>query len=149
MSQRRKRPGEDVAAGKFYRTKNREVAVLAVCLALLLCLSSCGTGHKCRVEGNVEVLQETAIRMTYDLLDGPREYEVQLSQPSEMRVEVLTRSGTLALEIGQEGQMPIYIGNFSENFSFTVFAEAGRYTITLSGKNHVGGYGLEWADVRL
>lgn len=113
-------------------------------LLLLLMLSGCA-GAKRSTQGDIEVINAASAKMIYTRFDGERHYTAELAQPTAIAVEVKTDSGTLTLEIGEKGEQPIYSGNISSDFSFTVNAQPGTYQITAAGENHAGSYSFDWS----
>lgn len=117
--------------------------LLPVVLVLLV-LTGCG-GRKRTAEGDIEILNDTSATMRYTRFWGQKQYTATLAEPTAIRVEVKTESGTLKLEIGTQGEAPIYQGSLSEDMSFTVNAPPGTYQITVTGQEHVGSYRFDWS----
>ena len=114
------------------------------CLALALALMVlCGCAGK-TVSGDIEMISDASVKMMYGWFDGARHYTAQLTEPGTFAVEVQTSSGTLTLEIQEEGKEPIYSGNIDGCFSFAVNAQPGTYQITAAGKDHAGSFSLDW-----
>ena len=111
-------------------------------LALVL-MVLCGCTGK-TVSGDIEVISDTSVKMTYSRFRGDRHYTAQLTEPGTFAVEVQTGSGTLTLEIREAEKEPIYSGNIDGCFSFVVNAQPGTYQITAAGKDHAGSFSLDW-----
>ena len=111
---------------------------------VLILLVLCGCAGK-TASGDIEVISDTSVKMMYSRFQGDRHYTAQLTQPGTFAVEVQTGSGTLTLEIREEGKEPIYSGNIDGCFSFTVNAQPGTYQITAAGKDHAGSFSLDWS----
>ena len=116
-----------------------------ICLLLaLLLLSGCG-GKKRTAEGDIEITTDTSAKMMYTWFGGEKHYTAQLTEPTAIAVEVKTNGGALTLEIREQGKEPIYSGNLSSDFSFTVNAQPGTYQITAKGQDHTGSYSFDWS----
>lgn len=126
-------------------SKIRTAAFAAAMLAMVMVMAGC-VKHRdnCRLEGNVQVIGDTSIRMKYDLFDGQHVYTIDVPEQTAMRVEVETVSGELDAQIGIDGMEPVYTGRFTENASFTVNVSAGEYTIRLSASHHTGSCRFDW-----
>ena len=116
-----------------------------ICLLLaLLLLSGCG-GKKRTAEGDIEITTDTSAKMMYTWFSGEKHYPAQLKEPTAIAVEVKTNGGALTLEIREQGKEPIYSGNLTSDFSFTVNAQPGTYQITVGGQDHTGSYSFDWS----
>lgn len=120
--------------------------MLCLLLALLL-LSGCG-GKKRTAEGDIEITTDTSAKMMYTWFGGEKHYTAQLTEPTSIAVEVKTNGGALTLEIGEKGKEPIYSGNLTSDFSFTVNAQPGTYEIAVMGQDHSGSYSFDWSGKR-
>ena len=117
--------------------------MLCLLLALLL-LSGCG-GKKRTAEGDIEITTDISAKMMYTWFSGEKHYTAQLTEPTSIAVEVKTNGGALTLEIGEKGKEPVYSGNLTSDFSFTVNAQPGTYQITAKGQDHAGSYSFDWS----
>lgn len=118
----------------------RKICVFVLCLSLLLT----GCSGEARIRRGTESVNPDSIVMSYERFDGERSYEIELPQDTQIRVEIRTVSGQIKVTVEQEGQEPIYSGRISEDFAFALNADAGTYTVTLTGEKHVGSYRFEW-----
>lgn len=122
--------------------RNTILFFLGVLLIGLIGCSRLGT----RLDANVEWEQDGSIGMTYTMFDGRKDYTVTLEEPSAFGVEVHSDGGVLKLEIIPTGEEPIYSGHLTEDFSFTVNAQPGEYTVRLTGDHHAGRFELKWGN---
>ena len=120
--------------------RNTIMLILGLVLIGLIGCSRLGT----RLDASVEWEQDNSIGMTYTFFDGKRDYTVKLEEDSVFSVEVHTDGGLLKLEIVPEGETAIYTGNMDGDFSFSVAAQPGEYTVHLIGDNHAGRFELKW-----
>ena len=126
--------------------------ILAFLLALTLILSLTGCivkkSSSATVVGNIEITNDKSIYMKYSLFDGERTYTISAKEPLSMRASFTTTKGTLHVELGKDGEEPVFKANIIDDNECTIrLTQAGEYTLRLNADNHGGSYNFEWTKL--
>jgi len=88
---------------------------------------------------------DTSMEMSYDKFSGERSKTVTLKSNTEIKVDIVTNDGDIALSIVDESGNKAYIGNALKTSSFSVTVDKDTdYTIKVVAKSHEGSYKIAW-----
>lgn len=126
--------------------------IFAILLALTLTLSLTGCivrkSSSATIEGNIEVTNDSSVYMRYSLFDGERTYTISAKEPLFVKARFTTTKGTLHVELGKDGEEPVFNANIIDDNECTIrLTEAGEYILRLNADNHGGSYNFEWAEL--
>ena len=121
-----------------------------IVLVLILILSLAFTG--CSKNMNYEILafgNSTSSEMSssYKLFNGTKDTKLTVGEGEsvEVKVDIVTKSGTLDAFIYKDESKYDYEGHDISTSSFTVtLSEPGDYTIKVKAKKHKGSYSFTW-----
>ena len=122
----------------------KKLIALALCGVILL--TGCdGNATGCTIVGSLENVTNTSIEVSYQKLNGTKQYKKQFYDGYTVHCEVTTNSGELTLEIAKKGEEPIYTGSDFPEGGFTVnIHDDGIYYISLIADEHSGSVKLDW-----
>lgn len=88
---------------------------------------------------------DTSMEMSYEKFSGERSKTVTLKANTEIKVEIVTNTGEIALSIVDEAGNKAYTGNTLKTGSFIVTVDKDTdYTIKIVTKSHEGSYKIAW-----
>lgn len=115
------------------------ILALAVLAGLVL---AAGLLHGRRVQpafNGSRVCNDGEFAMEYTAFNGTEYCDFDLNAGDAIDVSIEREGGSVSIEIGAQGEEPIYCGTDMGTACFTVgVAEAGTYTITVTGERARG-----------
>lgn len=113
------------------------IGVIALLFFTIIALTGCNSE---KFEGSKTGNQNEFI-MEYSIFTGTEFSDLVLEAGEQLFVEVVASSGKVNIEIGQDGDEPIYAGKEvpSSTFGLTI-QESGIYTLTITGEKAKGSF---------
>lgn len=112
-----------------------KLSVFMLNITMIFLLTGCGqaTFHGSRVANEDEFLLE------YTMFNTTYEHNIDMQKEQVFEVVVDSIKGEISLQIGKEGEKPVYTGNELSSCSFQVkVKDSGTYRISVSGEGAAG-----------
>lgn len=124
-------------------TKKRLLTVAAA--VLLLAGAAVYLLHRQPLVFNGEQLKtDDRYALAFSRMNGTDTHELLLEAGDALSVTYSVTGGRVDIQIGREGESPVYTGNDIDNAAFTVgIPAAGRYRITVTAHNAAGSLTLQ------
>ena len=113
------------------------LAMFVSCL-LVGCTSSSYIVKNC-----IEHQNATLFSAKYSYFQGRRNYQININEDKEVKVNITTSKGTLSVKV-YDSYTSFYEGNIENDFSFTLNLNKGKYKVSLTAKEHSGSYSFSF-----